>query len=98
MANYGTFFLFDPNDVFGELFEELFDFVVVIFFGRRMFLNEDVFSRFCGGDLFWKKDVFGRRMFLAGAISRCGHFSFGMESPCIPQRTFRWMQPKRVPA
>ena len=29
-----------------------------------MFLNEDVFSRFCGGDLFWKKDVFGRRMFL----------------------------------
>ena len=64
MANYGTFFLFDPNDVFGELFEELFDFVVVIFFGRRMFLNEDVFSRFCGGDLFWKKDVFGRRMFL----------------------------------
>ena len=30
---------------------------------------------------FWKKDVFGRRMFLAGAISRCGHFSFGMESP-----------------
>ena len=68
-----------------------------------MFLNEDVFSRFCvviflEEGCFWKKDVFGRRMFLAGAISRCGHFSFGMESPCVPQRTFRWMQPKRVPA